>query len=378
MKKKIGIVITFCLGFCLLGNSGIAQKPVKSTITPEQLKEWDASIVRDNPLSKLSVAEKNAARDKAQALITYVVKAVLHRDNPSKYPAIEKENSPQAFAINAVRDVSAYTFNKMRDRVNLLMTDVTKRSAILGKFKDIDFTKSSIHADIKKIMPVELKPSMTLKDRDAAWLSPQQENDYPGDNAPVGDAKALPVFNKLDLVLRAVHCADETNPESPGDDDMIVGGIIIGCSGNVVKARSIVSCHFDDGGYCNHGAIPFGTYNLNSTSNYPKTFYAIVQLIEADSDEQETAQALSEIMGIAAAALAGTGYGAALAAVAAAVEVFSELFFDDDAFYPYGVALNLPNSSHFGSDGRSSNWATGNITDHGGTYRVGFYWQLKN
>jgi len=378
MKKNIKKLMSFCLSLLFLGYTGIAQKPEKSAITPEQAKELDAVAVRDNPLSKLTVAEKNAAKDKAQALTTYVVKAVLHRTDPAKYPADEKENSPQAFAINAVKDVSAYTFNKMRDRVSGLMANPTKRAAILGKFKDIDFTKKSIHADIKKIMPAEFHPSIAVKDKDAASLQPHQENNFIGVERSATSDKNTPVFNKLDLVLRAIHCVDETNPESPGDDDIIIGGIIIGCSGNVAKARSIVSCHFDDGGYCNHGAIPFGTYNLNSTSNYPKTFYAIIQLIEADSDEQEVAQALSEIMGIAAAALAGTPYGAALAAVAAAVEVFSGLFFDDDAFYPYGVVLNLPSPSQFGSDGRSNNWATQNISDHGGTYRVGFYWQLKN
>ncbi|MEO7923547.1 MAG: hypothetical protein ABIR30_07705 [Chitinophagaceae bacterium] len=355
-----------------------AQTPVKKPISADELKQLNSETVLDNPLAKLSAAQKADGKDKAQALLAYTFKAILYKDNPSKYPLDENESSPQSVVLAAIKDkdISSYTFNKLKDRVDLLMKDATKRSLLLGKFKDIDFTKRSIHADIRRITPIDARPAMMIKDKDQASLQ-FADNISQGVGGSISGEK-LPAFNKLDLVLRAVHCVDETNPETPGDDDIIVGGIIIGASGNVAKARSIVSCHFDDGGYCNHGSIPFGNYNLNSTSSYPKTFYAIIQLIEADSDEQEAAHALSEVMGIAAAALAGTGYGAALAVVAAAVEVFSSFFFDDDAFHPYGVTVSLPNQNTFGSDGRSSNWATGGISDHGGTYKLGFYWQMKN
>jgi hypothetical protein len=344
-------------------------------MTADEAKEWSVKV--ENPFAKLSVKDRDNARDDARATLAYVVKCVLHRSDPAKYPLEAAASSPEYVVNTAIKDVSSKTFAIMRDKINLMMANPTRRSAILGKFKDIDFQKKTIAPDIKNIIKKDTKP-YTFRDKDEASVDntpPSGLTTGLGGNANTLDA--LPAFNKMDLVLRAVHCVDETDPES-GDDDIVVGGIIIGCSGNVVKARSLVSCHFDDNEYCNHGAFPFGTYNLGSCSGYPKVFYAIIQLIEADSDEADVAQALSDVMGIVAVALAGTGYGAIFAAVAAAIEVFSDLFFDDDAFHPYGVTLNLPSQTHFGSDGRSSNWATGNITDHGGTYRLGFYWQLKN
>jgi hypothetical protein len=378
MKMKMLKWSLYC--FCMLGvqTAILAQAPVKKALTAEELKQWDSEPVAENPLAKLSAQEKARARDQAQAMLTYVVKAVLYRSDPSKYPLDENENSPQSVALTSLKNVSAYTFNKMKDKTTTLLSDPAKRSLLLGKFKDVDFRKKSIHADVKKIIPLDKRPAMMVKDRDEAAIPVNPRNIATGIGGSVTPEDKTFNFNKMDLVLRRVRCMDETNPETPGDDDMIVGGLIIGASGNVAKARSIVSCHFDDGDVCEHGLIPFGTYNLNSTSDYPKTFYAILQLIEVDTDEADAAHALSEIMGIAAAALAGTGYGAALAAVAAAIEVFAGWLFDDDAFHPYGVALNLSNSNVFGADGKSNYWVTGGISDHGGTYKLGFYWQLKN
>lgn len=259
--------------------------------------------------------------------------------------------------------------------------DPHKKTRLLGKFAELDFKKKTLAPDIKRIGQIEFKPKLRVSNPGAMVNDEQLSIQVLGTSGPSGnyDRDHIPAFNKLDLVLRKVHCVDETNPEG-GDDDMVVGGLLIGASGNTNSANSFASGHYDDGDITDHGAYPFGTYSLNSTPGYPKVFYCVLQLIEVDTDEAEAAQALTDVMTLVGTMVSTVNpvIGAIVVAVAQAVEIFTGWLIDDDPFYPYGVTLNLNSSNKFGADGRSENWRTGNISDHGGTYRVGFYWQLKN
>lgn len=365
-------VIATLLFFSTAGSSQV----MKQKETPVLAKEWTGLQQSDNILDKLTPAEKAEAKQQAQVALAFFIKGVLNRANPSTYPLEAAADSPEGLISFSIKGMKPAAFNKMKLKIDTFLADENKKALILGKFKSIDFKKKSIRADVDKIHGKTIRPNISVAP-DAAAVDLIKPGQAQGLGGASGVGTEMPAFNRMDLVLRAVKCVDETNPESPGDDDIVVGGLIIGCTGNVKKTSSIVSCHFDDGDYCNHGAIPVGTYNITACSGYPKTFYTIIQLVEADSDEAETAEFLSDVMQMVAVATAGTGYGAIFAAVAGALEMFAAIFFDDDAFYPYGVQLNLPSANAFGSDGRSNNWRTNGISDHGGTYQVGYYWQLR-
>ncbi|MEO7982687.1 MAG: hypothetical protein ABI688_01270 [Bacteroidota bacterium] len=377
MKKSISFLLSFLFLFFFTGLSlsSLAQQPVEKIPSAKEEEEWNSAADDEDILTKIPAAEKAKATEHAQAILAYTLKAVLNRSDPAKYPLNNAEKSPQTTILASLQRLPPYTFNKMKEKANLLLSDATKRAAVLGKFKDLDFKKKSIDSDIQKIRPVKFNPTL-IKGKDASSLN-YTGNNYagmPGTSQSVVNDKNS--FSKMDFVLRAIRCLDETNPES-GDDDIVIGGLKIGCSGNSSHGYSAVSCHFDDGDYCDHGHIPLGGYNLSSCSGYPKTFYFIIQLLEVDSDEREAAQALEDIMAIAAEALQGTGYGEAIAYVAQAVEVLSGWLFDDDAFHPYGATTTLYSQNSFGSDGRSS-YRRAVISDHGGSYRVGYQWQLRN
>ena len=384
MKKNIKIFLPLFVCFILTVSNfyAAAQQLGKRKISPEELKEWNNAPVTENLFSKISVSEKAKAKDEAQAIAAFVLKAMLYRIDPAAYPIDDKESSLEKIALDAIDKFSPSTLSKAKLRTTALMADPQKKARLLGKFKDLDFKKEFIAPDIKRIGKVEFKPVLRSAQNGAFINIEQPTIQLVGTGGPLSnyETENLPAFNKLDLVLRKVHCVDETEPESPGDDDMVVGGLLVGASGNTNSANSFASCHFDDGDICNHGDYPFGTYSLNSTPGYPKVFYCILQLIEVDTDEADAAKALTDVMKLVGTLVSAGNpvIGALVVAVAEAVQIFTGWLIDDDPFYPFGISLNLNSQNKFGVDGRSSNWHTGNISDHGGTYRLGFYWQLKN
>ncbi len=381
MKKNLLLVAVILL-LVSAGNEALSQKIEKSKITPAELKEWENTPASENYLLKISAAEKVRAKDEAQALAAFALKAMMHKIDPSVYPIDDKEGSIEKIALDAFDKLSPATFNKAKARTLAMWGDPHKKTKLLGKFSTLDFKKKSIAPDIKRISNIEFRP-VQKKASDVSLLNTEMpELSFSQTKGPSPDNYKLekPAFNRLDLVLRKVHCVDETDPESPGDDDMVIGGLLVGASGNTNSANSLASGHYDDGDVTNHGAYPFGTYSLNTTSGYPKVFYCVLQLIEVDTDEADAARALTDVMKLVGTLVSSVNpaVGALVVAVAEAVQIFTGWLIDDDPFYPFGITLNLNNANKFGADGRSSNWHTGNISDHDGTYRIGFYWQLKN
>jgi hypothetical protein len=110
-------------------------------------------------------------------------------------------------------------------------------------------------------------------------------------------------------------------------------------------------------------------------------FFCIFLLVESDSDDEEVAQDLTKGLElIASVAVALAGYGALLPLVHAVFTVIGDLlgaFIDDDYFPPYGIQLKLKSENDFGSSGTGPNQHTGNISAHGGTYRIGYRWELS-
>lgn len=376
MKKHTRSLLPLSFYLLFISTPFFAGAQEKKTLSPQELKEWNNTAAEQNILTKIPAGEKAKANDYARGILTYTIKAVLHSSDPAKYPIDEGEKSPQSIVLASLKKVSPATLTKMKNQANILLSDATKRSAILGKFKDIDFTKKSIDKDIQKITPIKPSNRPVINTNDGTSLQ-LIKNDYSIQHTGSTDVYNKKAFTKMDFVLRAIHCIDETSPES-GDDDIIIGGLKIGCSGNTAAGKSVVSCHFDNGDYCNHGAMPLGGYNLNACTGYPKTFYFIIQLIEVDSDEGEAANALMDIMEIAAGMLGPSGYGEAVAYIAANIEALSGWLFEDDAFPPYGIVQTLTNDNNWSPSGRSANMRTGNIYGLNGKYRMGYYWQKRN
>lgn len=381
MKHTIKKVIYATMSLVLIGATLKITAQEKTKFNSEEAKEWNLATVAQDPLLKYSKAEIEDGKIKAQAIAAYVLKAMLHRIDPVVYPIDDKPGSIEKIALDAIDKFSPSTLSRAKIRTTALLMDPQKKLNLLGKFKDLDFKKKFIKADIMKISKLDFKPIIKPVNEGASLNTNQPSIQTFSAGGPFANYEnnSLPVFNKLDLVLRKVHCVDETNPES-GDDDMVIGGLLVGASGNTNSANSFASGHYDDGDMTNHGAYPFGTYSLNTTPGYPKVFYCILQLIEVDTDEADAAKALTDVMKLVGTMVStvNPAIGALVVAVAQAVEIFTGWLIDDDPFHPYGVTLNLNSPNKFGSDGRSNKWHTGNISDHGGTYRVGFYWQLKN
>ena len=215
MKKNIPILlsVSFCFLFTATRFSAWAQE--KKKLTPEELKQWNSEPVEENILAKIPAIEKEKANDYARGIVAYTVKAILHRSDPVKYPIDEAEKSPQAMVLASLKKVSPATINKMKAQANLLLSDAVKRSAILGKFKAIDFTKKSIDKDIQKIIPI----------KSSNWQIINNNND----------------FANFQIVLKGLRCLDATDLLGT-DDEMIIGGLKVGCSWNYTAGKSVVSC----------------------------------------------------------------------------------------------------------------------------------------
>lgn len=369
---KATIIIFLSMGICL---SSMAQRPTKIPITTEETKEFEKAQQADDPLSKLSAAEKSEGKEKAQAMVAYLVKAFLHRIDPATYPIDTDENSGEQVALKAINKVSAATMARARTKITAFAADGPLKAKVLGKFKDIDFKKKSITPDIKKVSSLKFQPAPRVVNEDNSMLEqkPAVLTSGVGGNTVSGDA-AAPAYNYMDWILEAVYCADETEPES-GDDDIVIGGLLVGASGNTKSANTLISCKFNDKTYCNHGNYPFGYVSLNTTNNWPKHFYLILQVVEVDSDEREAAAIITDIMNMAG-AIAGGTYGAIIAALAQAVDFLGGMFFDDDLFPQASISLVLGGPNVFGSDGMSNDWRT-TINGHGGSYRIRFHNQLR-
>jgi hypothetical protein len=107
--------------------------------------------------------------------------------------------------------------------------------------------------------------------------------------------------------------------------------------------------------------------------------YCIFKLVESDSDDAEVARDLTSTISFLAStilsAVASPLVGATAGAVLQAIGDFVSNLIDEDEFRPYGVRLTLASEDQFGGHD-SGRLATGDITGHGGRYRIGYRWLL--
>lgn len=215
----------------------------------------------------------------------------------------------------------------------------------------------------------------------------------------------IPTLTSLDYRIERVKCADETNPEWPGDDEIAMGGVAVGHNGATTKVNQfMVADDFDDNEvkvYADPGKL-FHRFDLTGTGAWPRTYSTVVMLAEkdgsgfADAINTVWAKVKDDVLAVIEKAVAGvlTGYlGAALAeaigkAVAWLVGVFFDWLFElfqDDLFDPGTHYVYMPNRYEWmyknASDYGWTNFRlpTGTFTfnGHGGSYKVNVHWQVN-
>ena len=91
----------------------------------------------------------------------------------------------------------------------------------------------------------------------------------------------IPTLSSLDYRIERVRCADETNPEWPGDDEIAMGGVAVGHNGATTKVNQfMVADDFDDNEvkvYADPGKL-FHRFDLTGTGAWPRTYSTVVML----------------------------------------------------------------------------------------------------
>jgi hypothetical protein len=354
-------------------------RPPKKLLDATEARAFDASpVVEPFTAAALPAAERAQATAAAGAATALVLKGLLNRLDPGTYVAPTRQDTPEAAAISVARGLDEGTFRRMTPRLKALAADPARVARMLGAAGAVDLRKPSLGLTLAR--PIAGAAALhhvgvgtTAEDGPAAPPAPRS-----------AVARSLARYSRMDLVLRAVHCVDETDGvfgSEAGADEIVLGGVLVGASGHtkVVKARFIGD--FDDGDYVSLGEFPFGQYSLRTTAGYPKTMYCILQLVESDQDDADAAKALtgalSSIATVAVSALATPAAGAVAGALVSAVGGMIGLFIDDDPFPPYGIRVTLHSENEFGSDADSGRLRTNNIVGQGGAYRVGYRWLLN-
>ena len=316
-------------------------------------KAMSDNITQQFTLDSLPTDERAQAVRIGKTLTATAVKGLLHRLDPSGFALDGDVTGIETPGAVAAQQIDAPIFERMKPRLVQLRGDGERFTGLTGL--TIDQLK---------------RPGAVKAPRGAAPGAPPP---------PPPSPPSPPKYKALDLNLRGLHCVDETNPES-GTDDMVLGAMRVGASGNVGYTPAIVAGEFNDNTYRYFGELPFGTVSLRSTNTWPKTFYWIFQLVESDSDDAEVAAGVTACFKYVATyvvgAFLGAGAGAIAGGIVTALGSLIGIFIDEDYFSPYGEAIKLNSENDYGADG-IKDWHTGYISAHGGTYVIGYRLRLK-
>jgi hypothetical protein len=341
---------------------------VHAPITPAQQLELDAPTVESFGIENLNPRERSAALALTQQVTALCLKALLNRIEPGKFPVSTNPMSFEARAAAFAHTLPAATLAQLAPGLRTLIRSPDRLRTLLGEsgLALNDLQTAGIEARLGLRIP-----ALTLPKAPAA---PPRKSPPPPAPAP----SPAPVFNRAHLMLRAIHCVRETQP--PGRDEIIFGGMRIGASGNVAVINSFDAGNFRTGTYADYGELFLGQYNLNAVSAFPKHLFAVFQLVESDSNDAKVARALTDALSSLAGIVVGFfATAAAGVAAASAVGLIGNLIgamIDEDAMRPHGIRLTLTTPNPFGSSGVGPKVHTGDITGHGGRYRIGYRWVL--
>lgn len=348
MKKFSGVqwVLFFALLFC---------SPViyGQTIQSKQLTVEEAKkLSKEKPLENYIKAVPNTQeKERLQVLTAYLYKAVLHRSDKKKYPINNNDKMEKRMA-EIVAGMPEKAYQHASDTVQLIVSDKSKLSNSLGKYSEVVFANSSLGDQLRaKGATLEFKESATM---------PTQIKDE----------------RRIDVLVDGVYCVDETNPES-GTDRIVMNAAF--AWGSTAKIGNGFYCgRFNDGAYGSYGGYELGSLKYSMTGDFPRTWYALFMLVEANQNETDAVRnlesALQSLVTIAVSASQPIQPEILQNTVAGLIRIFT----DDNVFppctiiiearspldvYVNGTKVAMPN-------GTSDVWTLSNFTAHGGIYQV--------
>ncbi len=331
-------------------------------INAELQAELQAPVVEAFGPEQLDARERAQSDRIAREAAALCLKALLHRVDPQRHPVSADPTSLEARAAACAAALPALAVARLAPGLKALSRRPTQLRRLLGEQGPslADLRPAGLDARL------DLRPSLP-----ALRTLP----------APSRLARATPrsatQLTRCHLLLRAIHCVRETQPA--GWDEIIFGGLRIGASGNVAVMRGFDAGDFRTGHYASYGELFLGQYSLRTTPGYPKSLYAIFQLVESDSNDAAVARALtdalSSLVGLVVSFFATAAAGAAAAAAVSLIGNLVGALIDEDALRPYGIRLTLNSQNQFGG-AVGPKQHTGNITGHGGIYRIGYRWVL--
>lgn len=330
--------------------------------TAEQQADLQAPVVEAFGPEQLSTRERTQADAIARQAAALCLKALFHQIDPARHPIGSDPGSLEARAAACAANLPALALARMSVGLKSLARRPTLARRLLGE-------QGPALADLR---------TAGLDARLGLRATPLR---LPTLQAPVRTPRSTPRsatnYSRCHLLLRAIHCVRETQPS--GWDEMIFGGLRVGASGNVAVMRGMDVGDFRTGTYASYGELYLGQYSLRTTPGYPKSLYAIFQLVESDSNDAAVARALtdalSSLAGIVVGFFATAAVGVAVSATITLLGNLIESMIDEDAMRPYGIRLTMNNQNPFGGP-VGPKQHTGNITGHGGAYRIGYRWVL--
>lgn len=336
-------------------------KPTRKRMTAQEAQEFDDAQVSDFSLDSLPPAERKRARELSAAASALIIKGLLNRLDPKAFPVPRDAASPEAKAAALAGGLSPRAFARLAPHVERAAKEPARITRALGPLGKVDLRKADLTPDLGSLSSLMRR-------------GPLQRLDDGEEDAPRPKSAKGARFNRMHWVLRGLHCVDETDPEG-GNDDMVLGGLLVGASGRVKVIPGIVCGTFNDGDRQNFGELFLGSVNLRSTPGFPKSFYAIFKLVESDSDDREVAQQMTSTISFIANTFMSVLVSPAAGQVAGAiVDTFGSMIgniIDEDEFPPYGARVTLNSENQFGGH-ISPNLRTGDIRGHGGRYRIGY------
>ncbi len=348
---------------------GTAQLPQAHKMTPEEIKNGQKITVAKNVIATLSPAAKAKAADRGHAMTALILKAILHRVDPAKYPVNLQPNSVEMNIQAAVNKLSPAIFDSISAKAKLTMDNPAKKENVLGKFKNLNFQEASLLPNIKKQSGLEFKavtPDIEIIDQNKFQLANS--------------------FTKVDINISNVDCIARTSMADPYDYTVLTG-LLIGASGNTNNANSIIGCGMIDGLTCDFNGYRFGTYSMNTTAGFPKTFYCIFVLITSMRDDvADTRDYFDAMMSMisSAAVSPDDGLDGMVAAVTNCMnDLIAEWIHEDRPLIPYAVKLQVDNANAAMVNNSIIKYIqTGDILEFGnpiryGKYRIKFFWQMR-
>lgn len=348
-----------------LATPRIAQRPVVRRVLPASaLAEFDAA--QESPDIAASITPAQAAD--GRVLAAALTKAFLARAEPGRYRVADEEDDVERVVVQALaRNVDDRVVARLQAPLARALREPRKVRLLTA---DRDEAALRVARPLPRIRLAGATdgtaPRVVVPDADRARRRAGSAN--------------RPTFGRVLVELRTVHCRRITAPRD-NPDDMVLGTVLVGASGNVAAGRSEDLGEFRSGDLVDFGDVPLGQFSLKSTPGYPKHFYVLFKLCEVDSDGKEIAADLTKSLGGLAAtlasAVAGPLVGAGVGTMISAISSFFMGLIDEDEFRIHGKRLTLDDMYDL-ADGRSEGprERTGDIAGHGGIYRIGYRWLM--